>query len=98
MRINLNNNGLIAILFTTHSCGACHPIDAQISSAIATDYPKIKYIKLNLEENPELRGSLLVFSAPTFLLMIDGKELLRESGVFSVIGLLEKIERIYTSI
>ena len=98
MKIEIPNNELVALFFSTNSCGACAPIDIQITDAMDLKFPKIEYLKVRLEDNPELRGKYMVFSAPTFLLLVDGKEYLRESGVFSVTVLLDKIERIYDQI
>ena len=92
------NTGLSAILFTTNTCGACKPVELKIKQLIDTDFPQINFTTIRLEENAELRGKHLVFSAPTFILFFDGKEYLRESGIFSVYELQEKIAKIYTII
>ena len=98
MKIEIPNIELVALFFSTNSCGACAPIGIQIEEAMEKKFAKIAYLKVRLEDNPELRGKYMVFSAPTFILLVDGKEYMRESGVFSVIGLLGKIERIYNQI
>lgn len=60
-----------------------------------SNYPKVKSIKINIDESPSLCAEFSVFIAPTILLFTQGKETLRESR-FIVINELDKnINRYY---
>jgi len=65
---------------------------------LLTNYPKVKSIKISIDEFPSLRAEFSVFTAPTILLFTQGKETLRESR-FIVINELDKnINRYYSLI
>jgi len=63
-----------------------------------SSYPKVKSIKIDIDESPSLCAEFLVFIAPTILIFAQGKETLRESR-FIVLNELEKnLNRYYNLI
>lgn len=57
-------------------------------------YPEIVSAKIEMSKLPEAVGSFSIFTTPTLLLFIDGKETIRESRFISVVQLEAKIGRI----
>ena len=63
---------LVMVDFWAVWCGPCQMV-APIVDEIATEYAgKLKVLKLNTDENPEVAGRYQIMSIPTIALFIDG--------------------------
>lgn len=60
-----------------------------------SNYPKVKSIKINIDESPSLCAEFSVFISPTILLFTQGKETLRESRFIIINELDKNINRYY---
>lgn len=79
---------ICVVFIKTEQCGVCDVVLDKTKSML-TRYPQISSILVNLQELPEVSGAYLVFTAPTILLFVEGKEVYRASR-FVVFGELEK--------
>ena len=69
----------MAILVSkTSSCGVCESVAAKIDELLP-QYPKVTGIISYMEQVPALASEYLIFSAPTVILFVEGKEVYRES-------------------
>lgn len=66
------------VLFKSHGCGVCEAVKAQLETLLP-NYPHLKSAYCYSDDLDKIRGQLLIFTAPTVILFIDGKEYLRES-------------------
>jgi len=64
-------------------CGPCRMMAPHFAEAAKKLEPKVRLMKLNSEEQPEVAGRLGVRGIPTMLLYRDGKEIGRVSGAMS---------------
>lgn len=65
--------GLVMVDFWAVWCGPCQMV-APIVDELANEYAgKLKVMKLNTDENPEIAGRYQVMSIPTILFFKDGK-------------------------
>jgi thioredoxin 1 len=65
--------GLVMVDFWAVWCGPCQMV-APIVDELANEYTgKLKVMKLNTDENPEIAGRYQVMSIPTILFFKDGK-------------------------
>ncbi|MDK2800294.1 MAG: hypothetical protein PWP27_1084 [Clostridiales bacterium] len=74
----INNNKLSLILIKAKNCGVCDAVLVKLEQLVQK-YPKIKSSIVSIEQVPEVSGNYLVFTAPTVLFFVEGKEVLRES-------------------
>jgi thioredoxin 1 len=66
-------SGLVMVDFWAVWCGPCQMV-APVVDELATEYAgKLKVMKLNTDENPEIAGRYQVMSIPTILFFKDGK-------------------------
>jgi thioredoxin 1 len=66
-------SGLVMVDFWAVWCGPCQMV-APLVDELATEYAgKLKVMKLNTDENPEIAGRYQVMSIPTILFFKDGK-------------------------
>ncbi|WP_280770237.1 thioredoxin family protein [Salipaludibacillus daqingensis] len=85
----------IAILLVkTDACSVCDAVEQQMEHG-AIHNIKVPIVKVRLEDVPEISGQYLVFTAPTILLFIKGKEYWRGSRFISYEELNRTIDKFY---
>ncbi len=91
----LNKEKASAIYFSSNGCGVCEALKPKIQDLIFSEFPNIKFIEIKSEIHPEINGHFGVFSAPTFLVFLEGKEYVRKVRNMSVRELYQEISRNY---
>lgn len=72
--------GLVMVDFWAVWCGPCQMV-APIIDELAVEYKdKVKVMKLNTDENPEIAGKYQVMSIPTILIFKNGQPVERLVG------------------
>jgi thioredoxin len=70
----------VLVDFTAVWCGPCKMLDP-IVKQIASDWTgKIKVVKLDVDDNPELAMQYQVMGVPTLMLFVNGKPAQRVTG------------------
>ena len=77
---------------STPECQVCRSLRPRVETLLQ-NYPDIHFLYLNINDYPLIRGQYLVFTVPTLILFIHGKELKRFSRFFSLDELKEFLER-----
>ena len=85
----------VLVYFSTPTCNVCHALKPKIKAAFDTHFPKIKQLFIDSSKTPQIPSNLQIFSVPTILVYLDGKEFARESRNVSVSLLIQKIQRPY---
>ncbi len=85
----------VLLYFSTPTCNVCHALKPKIIDAFHTHFPQIKQYFIDAAATPDIPASLGIFSVPTIVIFLDGKEFARESRNVSVGALVEKISRPY---
>ena len=82
----------VLIDFWAEWCGPCKmlaPIIDEISLALGG---KVKILKMNIDENPNIPSSLGIRSIPTMMLFKDGKQIASKVGVLPKNSIQEWID------
>ncbi len=85
----------VLLYFSTPTCNVCHALKPKIIEAFDTHFPVIKQQFIDSSLSPEIPAALGIFSVPTIVVFLDGKEFARESRNVSVSQLIKKIARPY---
>ncbi len=85
----------VMVYFSGVGCGVCKVLQPKIKESFSQNYPLIEQYYLDIEEHKSLAISLSVFSIPTILVFLDGKEFMRKSRNMSVDGLIRDLKRPY---
>jgi len=88
----------VLLYFSGENCNVCHALRPKFKTLFDTKFPKIRQIYLDAHENPEISANFGVFSVPTMLVFLDGKEFIREGRAVSLYQLEEKLQRPYSFI
>ena len=88
----LNQKGLVFVDFYADWCGPCK-MTSPIIEELANEVKEIKFVKVNVDENPDLASQYNIFSIPTFLIFKDGKVIHQFVGARGKEGFISEIEK-----
>jgi thiol-disulfide isomerase/thioredoxin len=90
----IKENKVAMLYFSSQNCGVCVALLPKIKELLK-QYSNIAYAKVEINEVQLAVGEYSIFTVPTIIMFIDGKEIIRESRFISIIQLQEKIQRFY---
>lgn len=74
-------------------CGVCNVMLDKVGQ-MTEKHPQLEAFYTDITEEPLIAGRFLVYSGPTVLLILDGKEVYRASGFIDVEELGRKIDQL----
>ncbi|MFA9370478.1 MAG: thioredoxin family protein [Labilibaculum antarcticum] len=83
------------IYFSAPSCGVCQILLPKISGMMQEEFPLLKAFQIDTSQHPEIAAQLGLYTNPSLLVYLDGKEFLRRSRAISVGQVEEEIRRTY---
>ena len=89
------SNEASAVYFSTDHCNVCKVLKPKVIEFLETNYPKVSFTYVNIEQAREFSGEYSIFSVPTIVFYFDGRETFRKSRNFSLTELSQAIERPY---
>ncbi|MCR1933469.1 thioredoxin family protein [Clostridium tepidum] len=88
----IKDNSMVLMYFSSNEkCNVCTILKEKINT-IGKRY-NIKVFNVNIDNFKDAAGKYNVFTVPTILFYIDGKEVLREGRYISLVEFEEKIKR-----
>ena len=85
----------VLVYFSGENCNVCHALRPKFKELFDAKFPKIEQIYLDAHENPEIAAHFQVFSVPTMIVFLDGREFVREGRTVSMYKLEESLSRPY---
>ena len=85
----------VMLYFWGDNCAVCDVLKPKISESFKDNFPKIEQIFIDAKNNTDIAAEFSVFSIPTTIVFLAGKEFAREGRAMSVQLLVEKIKRPY---
>jgi thioredoxin-like negative regulator of GroEL len=85
----------VLLYFSGENCNVCHALRPKFKEAFETHFPLVEQIYLDAHEHPEISAHFQVFSVPTMIVYLGGREFTREGRAVSLHALVEKLRRPY---
>ncbi|RLA68489.1 MAG: thioredoxin [Epsilonproteobacteria bacterium] len=85
----------VLLYFSGENCNVCHALRPKFKEVFDKEFAQLKQIYLDAHENAEISTYFSVFSVPTMIVFMDGKEFAREGRSVSLYKLTEKLKRPY---
>ena len=95
LRNLIESSPILAVQFGTKTCGPCAAIRSKLDDW-SRDRETVRYIYVSVEDFPELAAAESVFTVPALLVYVEGRLTIRETGCFSLLDVLNRIERYQT--
>jgi len=86
----IHRNRLCLFYVKAPDCGVCNVMFSKVG-ALTEDYPQLVSFYTDITEEPLIASRFLVYSGPTVLLILDGKEVYRSSQFIDLKELERKI-------
>ena len=91
----LKEQPAVMLYFSAPGCNVCHALKPKLTEAVTENFPAIAIASVDISETPEISAHFGVFTIPTLLVFLDGREFLRKSRHMSVGEVVEAIRRPY---
>jgi thioredoxin-like negative regulator of GroEL len=85
----------VLLYFSGENCNVCHALRPKIEELFEREFPRVKRIFLDAHENPAVSAHYRVFSVPTMIVFLGGREFAREGRAVSLHALAQKLARPY---
>jgi len=85
----------VLLYFSGEHCSVCHALRPKFKELFDKEFPQLKQIYLDAHENPQISAHYSVFSVPTMIVFMDGREFAREGRSVSLHQLTEQLKRPY---
>ncbi|MFZ0388838.1 MAG: thioredoxin family protein [Calditrichia bacterium] len=93
LKEHLKQSRLLVAYFSYPGCSVCRVLLPKVKQ-ITGSCRNCSFVYINTQEDPETGGQYLVFTAPTIIIFVDGKESRRFSRHFSLQDLKDFLKRI----
>ena len=92
----IQEQAAVALYFKGARCSVCEVIEPKIKELLSDHFPKFSFHSfLQNEETAPIAAHFSVFNAPTLLLFLEGKEVLRTGKNTSISQLRSQLARPY---
>lgn len=78
----LDDPGVVLVDFWASWCGPCKMLSPVVDE-VAEELEGVKVGKINVDEQPELASQYRIMTIPTLVVLKNGEEVTRSSGVIS---------------
>ena len=90
------NYEAVLLYFSTPQCNVCKILKPKLVELISDEFPEIKMGYINSELLPEVAAQQRIFTVPTIVVFLDGKEFIRKSRNISLSEFQREIKRPYS--
>lgn len=88
----LNHKGNVFVDFYADWCGPCKMTEPIINE-LSVEMKDVKFVKVDVDKNPDLAAQYSVFSIPTFIVFKDGKPVNQFVGAMGKESFVNEINR-----
>ena len=92
----LQANGVVLVDFWAAWCGPCRMVSPIVDDLSKEYEGRVKVLKLNTDENPDVAGRYQIMGIPTIMFFKDGMVVDKLVGALSKPQYKEKIEKLLT--
>ena len=92
---NIKENLAVMVYFSAPTCNVCHALKPKLLEAIDKNFKEFEVVSVDISTCQDISAHFSVFTIPTVLVFLDGREFLRKSRHMSVDEVVREIKRPY---
>lgn len=89
------SNEMALFYFSHDECNVCRVLKPKVDELVSEKFPNVKMYYVNTKQTPEVSGQFSIFSVPTILVFIDGRENIRKSRNIGLAELEDALAKPY---
>jgi thioredoxin 1 len=93
----INSSGIVMIDFWAEWCGPCRVVAPSVEELSKEYAGKVKIMKLNTDENPEIASKYKIMGIPTLMFFNDGQKVDQVVGAVPKPQLKSKLDALLNS-
>ena len=78
------------------NCGVCQALRPKVMEMMRNQFPQLQPFYVETHKNPEIAAQLGIYTNPSLVIFLQGKEFIRQSRVISLVQIQEKLKRPYS--
>ena len=90
----INSKNMLLIYFSGKNCGVCKAVKPKVIELLKK-FPNIVGVEVDVENSNDISAQFNIFTNPSLLIFIEGRETIRELRYLSILELEKKISRFY---
>lgn len=91
----VQTNQAVMLYFSAPSCNVCHALKPKLFEAIENNFDVFLKVSIDISEAQDVAAHYGVFTIPTMIIFLEGKEFFRKSRNMSVDEVIKEIKRPY---
>lgn len=91
----LDTNDTVMLYFSAPTCGVCQVLKPKLTDAMVQNFSDIIIESIDISTDPDIGAHFSVFTIPTVLIFLQGREYVRKSRHMSVDEVVRELERPY---
>ena len=92
----ISKHTFAVVYFSHEDCNVCKVLKPKLKAMLAEEFPQIQFAYVNLTKSKELAAQNSIFTVPTILFYIEGKEFMRKARNVNLSELHADLERPYS--
>ncbi len=92
----ISSHPVCAVYFSGPDCTVCKALKPKLFDLLAHRFPQLVIGEVDCAASPQLAAQQIVFTIPTLIVYLNGKEGIRKSRSFSLNELVTELERPYS--
>lgn len=96
LQTEIKQNEALMVYFSGENCGVCEVLRPKIKALMQQKFPRIKQIFISANDYRQTAAALSIFTVPTLIIYLDGKEFIKKSRNISLLELENELFRPYS--
>jgi len=95
IKVIIENQIGVLLYFSGEDCSVCKALRPKFKELFDKEFPQVRQLYLDALEYSEVATHFQVFTVPTMIVFLDGKEFVREGRAVSLQKMSERLGRPY---
>ncbi|MDY0117493.1 MAG: thioredoxin family protein [Sulfurimonadaceae bacterium] len=91
----IQENQAVMLYFSAPTCNVCHALKPKLFEAMESNFEVFEKVSIDISEAQDVAAHFGVFTIPTIIVFLEGKEFFKKSRNMSIDEVVKEIKRPY---